>query len=436
MNLVKLLSLVLAFQSWSLFAQDFQVQRRHQNIKYFDFKKENNGKKSPGSFTQNSTLLGKYRLELVLGELYGQNLLGYRFIWDWKENFTISTLGHGINESTFEKYPALYNQLRNIKPIYIKIKVPIEFRKDRLTNEYRVGRGNLTLLITGDRIYGYSDDPYGKDNRKNRYEFLMPSWKDSLSFTNAKYDTKHLRYRGRYQHYLMHGKEALSSEYMFSYAQEFSINKASVEIVEIQWPDQKIKEIYRQVARKEYEGFKTGLKGKGMSRAALAQELKKDAHQTLFWDGVNINLEEYETSQSTQSSHLKKKLRIANQWYSRADQRIGDFIDLTGMNVSEIIANINKTMNKSSTSTSNFPSLTSNNIQLNVTKHFQKDIRINYLTNNRPKKVEVSMNDIIVQKARKDGSSRKFKTHLLFNYGANEVKVSSYFKYGKTRKFR
>ena len=413
-----LMILTLSQNSLALF-----YGKRNSNLHRFTITKENSGKHAHGSFTQNSTLLGKYRIDLVIGEAYGHPVLLYRFNWQWKSNFRISTQGHAISERDFKKYPDLYSELMAIKPLLVEFDIPVEFYNDTMSNQFKLGKAKLRLQVVDQQIKDPASD---LSNVQTTWAVFVPSWQNIFQTANADFDTSQLRYIGKKIGDSLHRSEkmrAFSAEHLLSYAERFKISNSAIQIKNIRWPAEKIKSIYRRAARRMYDDFnseqKRQLKSKVQSRADFARKLKQDADQKLFWNGVSIDVENTETYiSSPKSLKLTKTIEriIAQQSIDRS--RYDSLERIMDSNVS----NFHNRLHSAARGEKDLPNITSLNLSPGYNTHLLKAVSFKAKLSAEPQKVTVIMNDVLSQQTRKT-AYKTYTTDLLFNYGSNEIKT-------------
>lgn len=413
-----LMILTLSQSSHALF-----YGKRNSNLHRFTFTKENNGKHAHGSFTQNSTLLGKYRIDLVIGEAYGHPVLLYRFNWQWKSNFIISTQGHAISEEDFKKYPDLYSELMAIKPLLVEFDIPVEFYNDTMSNQFKLGKAKLRLQVVDQQIKDPASD---LSNVRTAWAVFVPSWQNIFKTAIADFDASQLRYIGKKISDSLHDSDkrrAFSAEHLLSYSEIFKVSKAGIEIKNIQWPADKIKSIYRRAARRMFDDFnseqKKQLKSKVQSRAEFARKLKQDAEQKLFWNGVNIDIENTQTYiPSPNSSDLTRTIERIKDQQARDRNRYDSIEHILQSNIN----NFHGRLHSAARGEKDLPSITSLNLSPGYETHLLKSVSFKTKLSAEPQNVTVVMNDVLRQRTRKT-AYKTYTTDLLFNYGSNEIKT-------------
>lgn len=102
--------------------------RRHQGF----FWATNHEPKSPGSMTQETVLLGNYRIDYDLKVLMGEPVQRFRFYWEWADALdTGYPLWTSIRKDTslriaeLARYPELLHRWNQIKPEYVEIDAKI-----------------------------------------------------------------------------------------------------------------------------------------------------------------------------------------------------------------------------------------------------------------------------------------------------------------------
>lgn len=410
----KYLFLILCLFSFNLWAT---------NLHYLPIKSKSISRKSHGSYTQRSWLLGNYQLELVLGETYGRAIIGHRFNWSWKKDWSFfGLLGGGMNVEELGEHPDLLERFYSLKPEYIKFKVNLVHSKDLLQRASNYAESNIIVEAFGDQIRSAAPDAHNLKSYQS-FSFKSPQWIDFASYTKNEFSTQDLRYIGlnKYRKNVsLDDSRAIATELIYSYYTKTELR--AIELMEIRWPDKEIQQIFREFSRREYK--KLARKIKKVSRDELANEINKNANDQLFWNSANINLEDYETTDSTQTLRLKYTLKKTVEKFNRESELFAKVAERANYsNYSDFRSRILKSFDGHKLNP-----LVDTDIKDHALTHNVKMNAKVLAENNHLKRVNVYMNDVLKFRAKKSG--RNFNTVLIYNYDWNEVKVGLEYKDG------
>lgn len=410
----------LVFFVCILFLNSLQAQ----NLVYIPFKAKVVGRHSSGSYTQNSWLMGNYQMELILGEVYGRAVIGYRFNWSWKEDFKFfGILGGAMDAKGLKQYPDLEQRFFALKPEYVKMKLKLSHSRDLLERAGDYAESIIEVEVFGDQIRLAQPEAHDLKSFQN-FVFRSPEWVNITKLANSKVDIQDLRYIGLSKYKGNSGLDdfrAINAELIYSYYLDAKVQ--SVVNTEIRWPDKEFQQIFREYSRREYKKFSKKINE--FSRQQLEEELNADANHQLFWNSVNINLDDYETKESSQATRLKSIEQKAQDKFNRENGIFDLMAKRSGYSkgASELGSRIVRSF-----SGEKLNSLVSTNIKESTLKH---DVPLSGKVNaslDKLSRVNVYMNDVLKFRARRESS--RFNTVLIYNYGWNEVKVGLKYKDG------
>jgi len=261
----------------------------------------NSSASSHGSGTQNTTLMGLFRVDYNLSTMAGEPVHRFKFYWEWSNyDFTgyplwISVLtDEVVRIGDLKRYPDLLSRWDNIKPLHIEIDAKIySFKKN---DNYVANKGTMKIIP---EILGRSGEEVGWSQPASA------NWDELFSYCNDM-DWDYFRKIGVYKDVTEYSNRFSTKIGWPKYAFEYSDN---INFTGVGNSMSSVRSRYRDLSIAELKSFSYGT------------DVVK-----VVWPVKEIQaiIKEYEEREKMAADEKKVKGNAGDFWNSPEDEKVAD----------------------------------------------------------------------------------------------------------------